>query len=123
MVAQGMDDNELEHLYPHRKGDILQLKRQACSENNQWKISKYMIGGYEILNLSTGEYDNVLDDEVEFAIPDLKRIFGHESHEVIISYIKDPYDDSDRYIYCRDCKKEINTRFSKLPPPTKVYFI
>lgn len=115
-----MDDNLIEEFMPHKKGDLLEIIGREPGEFNQWKIHQYLIGGYELINLHSGEYKSVMTEEVGYAMPNLKKIYGHEGHEVIVSYVAHP--EHDRYLYCRDCKKEIKTRYQKLPPPTQVYF-
>jgi hypothetical protein len=115
-----MRDEDIEHIYPHKKGDILCVSRFESRDQNEWNIKEYLIGGYTLINLHTGEVDRFLTEDVDFAEPNLKKIFGHENHEVVVTYVSNPK--YDRYIYCRDCKKEIKTKYKKIPKPREVFF-
>jgi hypothetical protein len=116
-----MDDSEIEKYYEHKKGDLVSLTRFPEDDYNEWYILKYMIGGYEVKNIRDGSTLKVETKEVYFAKANLKKIKGHESHDVIVSYINNP--DYDSFIYCRDCKEEIKTKYKKLPKPKKTYYL
>jgi helix-turn-helix protein len=115
-----MDDEKLEKIYPHKKGDIVSLTRFKDQSYNEWRIFKYLIGGYEVKNIFDGTLLKVETKEVYFSTVNLKKIKGHEKHDVIVSYVSNP--DYDSFLYCRDCKKELQTEYKKLPKPKKVYF-
>jgi hypothetical protein len=115
-----MDDSELESIYPHKKGDLVSLTRFPAEDHNEWKIVMYLIGGYEVKNVWDGTILKVETKEVYFATPNLKKIYGHEAHDVVVSYVVHPEHDS--FIYCRDCKKEIKTKYKNLPKPKEIYF-
>jgi hypothetical protein len=115
-----MDDDNLEQFYPHKKGDIVIILNYQDKEINEWRVIKYLIGGYELKNVFSSEIVKAETKNVDFAVPNLKKIFGHENHDVVVSYVSNP--EYDRYIYCRDCKKELKTKYKKLPRPNEIYF-
>jgi hypothetical protein len=106
-------DNELEKIMPHKIGDIVVISSPEKYKGQEWTIYKYLIGGYEVKNLETYEIIKVETKYVDFAELDLRKIKGHEEHNVVVSYIVRPEEDS--YVYCRTCKKEITTRYKKIP--------
>jgi hypothetical protein len=106
-------DEELENIMPHKIGDIVIVTNFDKYKNQEWTVYKYLIGGYELKNLDTFEIIRAETKHVDFAELNLKKINGHEDHEVVVSYIVRPNEDS--YIYCRTCKKELITRYKKLP--------
>jgi hypothetical protein len=117
-----MDDIEkkIENLMPHKIGDIVNISHENKDPKEEWVVTKYLIGGYEIKSRVSGEIFKVETRYVNFAELDLNKIEGHEKHMVVISYVSNPNFDS--YIYCRDCKKELKTNYKKLPKPSEVHF-
>lgn len=108
-------DDELDKIMPHKIGDIVIVRSPEIYAGEEWTIYKYLIGGYEIKNVKTFEIIKIETKYVDFAELDLKKVFGHEDHEVVIAFVVRPNEDS--YVYCRTCKKEIVTRYKKLPKP------
>ncbi|MDB4330443.1 hypothetical protein N9948_01845 [bacterium] len=107
-----MDDGYLEKYSTHKKGDILSLNEFPPDESNEWTVKTYLIGGYELINLSDATTLLVETKEVDFAKAPLDRIKGHVGHEVVVSFVWHP--DHDSFLYCKSCKKEIENEYKKL---------
>lgn len=115
-----MEDKDYEKIYPHKKGDLLKIKNWVKENSkNEWKISVYLLGGYTLINIHTGEVIKALTEDVEFAEIDLSKIPDHEGHDVTVSYVKHPKED--RYLYCRTCKQEVKTAYKNIPMPKEVF--
>jgi len=115
-----MDDAMYESIMPHKKGDIITLTRFPEEEGNEWEITTYLIGGYEVTNVVDGSTLRALTEEVNHAVVDLANIYGHIKHEVVVTYIANPNHDS--YLYCRSCKEEVKTHYKRLPKPKELFF-
>ena len=100
-----MDDNILEKYSSYKKGEVLLVKSYPHEDKNEWEILKYMIGGYELINLKDSSKLLVETFDVDYIVEDIAKIKGHVGHEVVETYVSNPKHDA--YLYCRDCKEEV----------------
>jgi hypothetical protein len=100
-------DRLLEELAEHKIGEIVSVK--YIKEHNEWEVIEYLVGGYRLINTSTREKIKTETKYVNHVIVDLKKIPFHINHNVVATFVTHP--DHDSYLYCKDCNREVKTKY------------